>query len=135
MSEPAHIHSVLTWGRLARSNPSGVWWLFRKIPVPTWASIGKIGQLSIVRTLWIWAVIVPIAARILTSMPEEIPLPLFDRAIPLHLRLPFSWQIFYFASLTMAIGTIIYNWRCPKIVRGNSPVSYTHLTLPTILLV
>jgi hypothetical protein len=43
-----------------------------------------------------------------------------DYEFILNIELPFSWIAFYVAALLFSIGSAIYYWRCPKIIRENN---------------
>jgi len=74
--------------------------------IPSWNWIARVGNNKITKSSYYWVFFVPFIAKIIEKLPE----------IP-SLELPFSWKIFFFSSLCFGIGTLLYNWKCPDLVK------------------
>jgi hypothetical protein len=59
---------------------------------------------------------VPVAAQAMRKI-NEVNLNLFGHTFAFDLSLPFSWTIFYLASLFFAVASLIYQTCCPEIIR------------------
>ena len=38
--------------------------------------------------------------------------------VPLNLELPFSWYYFYFGAVSIALGSILYEFFCPELIKN-----------------
>lgn len=85
--------------------------------LPRWSGLRQIGQIRILRTSYAWIFLVPIAAKTLAKMNEFFTINIGQQTLVLDTTLPFSWQMFYFSSVSVAIACVIYSWRCPSIVK------------------
>ncbi|MDR7090882.1 hypothetical protein [Cellvibrio fibrivorans] len=89
-----------------------------KNPLNTnWRLLSNLGQSKLVRSSYIWMIVIPVAAKVLENIAPEVELHIFNQVFNLTLILPFSWKALYFSSLLFACGTIIYQIFCPKIVK------------------
>ncbi|EKO3698584.1 hypothetical protein P0F10_003348 [Vibrio metschnikovii] len=88
-----------------------------------WSSLNKIHNVKLISSMYIWIFIVPVAAKVLSGTNDLALVTVFDYTFELHLKLPFSWQCFYFSALFFAAATVIYNWRCPKLIQQYSSFS------------
>lgn len=84
---------------------------------PTWSSLAAIGNSKAAQSSYIWLIIVPLAANLMLSVNPRLKFNVFGEYIELTLALPFSWILLYFAALLFSGGTLVYNIRCPRIVR------------------
>lgn len=81
-----------------------------------WSTLYGISQSTVLRTTWIWLIIVPLAAKLIAVLPDEIVL----LGVPVNLKdvsLPFSWKVFYFSTIAFTGATVIYALRCPRIIK------------------
>lgn len=67
--------------------------------------------------MYIWVFIVPIAAKILSMTSDMATITIFEYTFDVNLALPFSWKMFYFSALFFALATLIYQIRCPRLVK------------------
>lgn len=79
-----------------------------------WNQHKKSIENSFIRSSGIWLILTPIAAKSLENI-EKIYVPWLDNAIVI--ALPFSWVIFFFASLSFTISTVLYNLSCPVSIK------------------
>lgn len=82
-----------------------------------WNSLSAIGSLRLVRTSYLWLMIVPLSARILSQFPDNVTIQLFGAEFTFIFALPFSWKMFYFSALAMAAGTLVYVVKCPPLIK------------------
>lgn len=84
--------------------------------VPTWTELRRLGESRVLRTAYLWFVLVPIAARVIERLNDE-EISWWVHSGGGALRLPFSWQLFFFASVFFSVGTMLYRAACPKLIR------------------
>lgn len=82
-----------------------------------WGNLNKIGQSRALKTSYFWMLIVPVAAKSLARLPDEIELQIWGQMLEINIGLPFSWKMFYFSSVAFSVASLLYSWRCPPIVR------------------
>lgn len=83
----------------------------------SWENISKIGNNKIISKSYFWIVFVPIAAKFLEHIPENIGIIFLDQHINLNISLPFSWSILFFSSVSFSISNGFYLAFCPKIIK------------------
>jgi hypothetical protein len=76
-----------------------------------------VGSSRVLQTSYVWLLFVPLAARALASVKENLALKIFGEVFHVTFELPFSWKIFYFAAICFSVAGITYTWRCPAIVK------------------
>lgn len=64
-------------------------------------------------------IFVPIAAKFLHKINENVVLTFFEHEWNLHFALPFSWKTFYCSAIAFSIADLIYYLVCPKIIKEN----------------
>jgi hypothetical protein len=82
-----------------------------------WSQLDKIRKIKIISSMYIWVFIVPIAAKILSMTSDMATITIFEYTFDVNLALPFSWKMFYFSALFFALATLIYQIRCPRLVK------------------
>jgi hypothetical protein len=82
-----------------------------------WDSLRAFGESKVLRTAYVWVVIVPILSKALDAAPAAMKIPIGEPPLMISLKLPFSWEIFYFSSLFIAAAELVYRLECPPIVR------------------
>ncbi|OCH11036.1 hypothetical protein [Aliivibrio sp. 1S128] len=85
-----------------------------------WSQLNQIKNIKMISSMYIWIFIVPIAAKVLSLTNEMATVTLFDYTFQVNLALPFSWRLFYFAALFFALATLIYQARCPRLIKEYS---------------
>lgn len=86
--------------------------------ISTWTHLNNLGRNKTLRSSYLWIVIVPLAAKMLSAIESPLELIILNARINLNLSLPFSWQLFYFSSLLIALGSLIYSIFCPDIIKN-----------------
>lgn len=86
---------------------------------PSWESLSKIQNTWHVKTTYVWLFIVPIAAKFLSQLDDNVTLTIFQHQFNVLLNLPFSWKMFYFGALCFSLSNVMYLARCYPIVKEN----------------
>lgn len=84
---------------------------------PRWSRLTELGNSRLLRSSYVWFFAVPPLASLISKLGPDVHLRVLGSEWVLHLDLPFSWKIFYFASAAFAIATSIFFLRCPEIVK------------------
>lgn len=82
-----------------------------------WSYIRSLADSKIVRSSYIWLFIVPIVARVLSTLDDVIDLTVLGETIRLSATLPFSWQALFFAASFFTVANIVYSIFCPEIFK------------------
>ena len=85
--------------------------------IPFWSALNRLGRNRLLRSSWVWLILVPVLAKFLLKIGPEIDIPLWDFTLTITLALPFSLKMLYFTAVSFAIASFIYSSRCPPIVR------------------
>ena len=75
-----------------------------------WTTINSLGQSNIVRSNYIWIFLIPILVKNIQNI---------NMVLGVDIQLPFSISKLFYASLFFSIGTLIYQLRCPLIIKEN----------------
>ena len=59
-----------------------------------WENLFKLGSLPVIRSMYIWIVLVPLVAKLLENIRGEATLVIFQHSFVVNFDLPFSWQLF-----------------------------------------
>ena len=84
-----------------------------------WEFISKYGKNTFVKNSYIYLIIVPFLAKLLSKLENPLKIILSGIEYKFDLSLPFSWILFYFAALAFTIGYIIFFIRAPNIIKEN----------------
>jgi hypothetical protein len=68
---------------------------------PTWDRLRAFGQSRVLRSSYIWFLVVPVAARVLAAIQSPLSVLIFNAPLTLYVNLPFSWKAFFFASVAL----------------------------------
>ena len=61
--------------------------------------------------------LVPLCAKILSHIGDELYLTIFGETFIITMALPFSWKAFFYASVAFSAASLGYAISCPAIVR------------------
>ncbi len=89
----------------------------------SWIQLKNINKYKLINTMYIWLFIVPIVARLFEKVEHTANITIFEYTFEAQLSLPFSWVIFYFSAIAFASANLIYQLRCPSIIKDNSDYS------------
>jgi len=67
--------------------------------------------------MYIWIGVVPFLANALAKVTDEADLTVFGHHFHLVLKLPFSWECFFFSALFFSLGTALYVLFCPRLIK------------------
>ena len=84
---------------------------------PTWSTLNRLGKSRVLRTSYLWLVLVPLCAKILSHIGDELYLTIFGETFIITMALPFSWKAFFYASVAFSAASLGYAISCPAIVR------------------
>lgn len=89
-----------------------------------WSALANIQKVSVVKSMYIWLLIVPILAKTLSNIEGVANVTIFEYSFALDLGLPFSWKVFYFAALSFAASNLIYLGKCYSIIKDHRSFSH-----------
>jgi hypothetical protein len=84
---------------------------------PRWSDLSRIGESTIARSAYFWLAVVPLAAIAFSKVERIAHVEMFNHKWQITLELPFSWKMLFWASLAASIANLIYQFRCPRIIR------------------
>lgn len=84
----------------------------------SWIIVNSLGKLKFSRSSYYYLVIIPILVKALDKVNNPLLLKIGESGIPINLELPFSWYLFYFGALAIAIGSILYQIFCPELIKN-----------------
>ena len=84
----------------------------------SWEKLRKIGETKFVSSMYIWIFLVPFVVKVFEPIKnnEAISLVIFRHEFIINISLPFSWKVFYFSALCLALANFIIKVKCPKII-------------------
>jgi hypothetical protein len=74
--------------------------------LPTWSRMKRLGTIKLIKSAYFWVFFLPIVIALLPKEKQEW-----------LQRLPFSWQLWFFASCAFSAALFCYSVACPRIVR------------------
>jgi hypothetical protein len=83
----------------------------------SWISINKLGKSKLLATSYLWLIIVPIFAKLFSSIESPLDFSKYVDGLVIELSLPFSWKLFYFSAVLISIGSLTYYVWCPKVIQ------------------
>ncbi|MCJ8293113.1 MAG: hypothetical protein MJK15_01785 [Colwellia sp.] len=83
-----------------------------------WCDLKKIGDTKFVNSMYMWIFVVPLLVKAFEYVEDEkLIFQIFQQQLPISTSLPFSWSMFYFSAFFLALGNLIYLFKCPKIIK------------------
>ena len=95
----------------------------QKLPTVLWSQLAKLNGISLINSMYIWLFIVPISARLLENVGDSAELTILNYTFTAKLTLPFSWIAFYFSALAFAVANIVFQGRCPSVIKEQNDYS------------
>jgi hypothetical protein len=89
-----------------------------KVMINKWSFVQKLGRNKLLASSYIWLIIVPIFAKLLVQVESLIELTNIAAGLVIDLTLPFSWKVFYCATLLFSISGPVYSLCCPKLIQS-----------------
>lgn len=85
---------------------------------PSWQSLKNISNNKIFRTSYLWFILVPIIAKILSNTEKGANFTLQSfPSLKITMAVPFSWNLFYFGSLAFVVAGVLYSWKAPNLIK------------------
>jgi len=91
-----------------------------------WKLMSKISKTDFVNKTLIWIIIVPIFAKLFSTLENTLEITIQEHIYTINLELPFSWSIFYFSAFFFLIGNILYKLNVPSIINDNESYADFH---------
>ncbi len=92
----------------------------KKLIQKPWSGLRRFGTNRVIKTSYFWLAIVPIAAKFLLQLKQPFVFTLLGKEHTVWLDLPFSWYAFYFSAVAFAIGTALFDFFCPRMIKQYS---------------
>ena len=67
--------------------------------------------------MYVWLGVVPFLANALAKLSDEADITVFGHRFHLVLKLPFSWECFFFSALFFSAASAIYLLFCPRLIK------------------
>lgn len=83
----------------------------------SWPTLRRLGTNKAIRSANIWAFIVPITAKLMEKVQDQVSLDVFGHTYLIQLELPFSWKVWFVAALAFMLANFIFNVWCPIIIK------------------
>ena len=84
-----------------------------------WSFLLGLGESKLVTSMYVWLFVVPIVSKILVNIGETADITIFSHEFNVNLILPFSWKVFYLAAVFFTLATLLFRFRCPKLIRDH----------------
>lgn len=84
---------------------------------PKWSSLRSLGTSRLLRTSYLWFILVPILAKVVIKIESYGGFKIGDYKLDFNLSLPFSWELFFYAAVFASFANLIYLWKCPDIIK------------------
>lgn len=92
--------------------------MYRWLPRwPLWDGLNRLGKSRILKTSYVWLLLVPMVAQALAKIEDPLILDGISHGLRIQIALPFNWWLFYFSAVSVSIAGVIYSLVCPKLVR------------------
>ncbi len=92
-----------------------------------WCDLKKIGDTKFVNSMYVWIFVVPLLVKAFEYVEDEkLVFQIFQQSVPISTTLPFSWAMFYFSALCLALGNLVYLIKCPKLIKEH-PTYHSYL--------
>ena len=83
------------------------WKHFLESLAPTWRTLSYLSTNRAIHSANIWALIVPVAAKLMENVQDVVTIQLFGHPFLISLSLPFSWKVLFVAALTFLVANLI----------------------------
>ncbi|MFM9888103.1 MAG: hypothetical protein ACKVQT_34190 [Burkholderiales bacterium] len=88
--------------------------------IPKWPTLRRLEANKVIRAAHFWTLAVPITAKLLEHVEDVVTVRFFDASLNLHLTLPFSWKVLFFAAISFLIANVIFGLLCPQLIKETS---------------
>ena len=91
-------------------------WFFSII---NWKLLKSFNENKFVRTSYIYLLLVPILVNALNGINNTLNIVAFEESFVIHASLPFRWKYFFFAALFFTLGSLMYYFFAPLMIKQN----------------
>ncbi|EMN7431516.1 MFS transporter permease [Vibrio parahaemolyticus] len=85
--------------------------------IPSWAVLKSVEDVKLVKSTYVWLVVVPIAVKLLSKLGDTVTITVAGQPLTFDLVLPFSWQLFYLSALSFVLGNVVFLCFAPSIAK------------------
>ncbi|HAS6505925.1 TPA: MFS transporter permease [Vibrio parahaemolyticus] len=85
--------------------------------IPSWAVLKSVEDVRLVKSTYVWLVVVPIAVKLLSKLGDTVTITVAGQPLTFDLVLPFSWQLFYLSALSFVLGNVVFLCFAPSIAK------------------
>ncbi len=89
-----------------------------------WSSLERLASTRPVSSTYIWLLVVPIISKLMASAPDSASFNVLGQPMTIDLRLPFSWEAFFFAALSFTVANLVFVLKCPKIIKDHRTAAH-----------
>jgi hypothetical protein len=82
-----------------------------------WNKLRSIQNSKIISSTYVWLFVVPLAAKFLSKINDSIKITFDGNVYEFILKLPFSWEVFFYSSLCFVIGNVIFVVLAPELIK------------------
>ena len=88
-----------------------------------WSALKKTESNRIVRSMYLWLILVPIIAKLMSKFNGPLNLTFSGNIYQFDISLPFTWGIFFFSALSFTFANIVFIIFAPSIIKDNDDYS------------
>ena len=82
-----------------------------------WDKLRSVQNSKIINSTYIWLFIVPLTAKFLSKLNDSVKIMIDGNVYEFILKLPFSWEQFFYSSLCFVVGNIIFIIMAPELIK------------------
>lgn len=84
---------------------------------PNWRQLQSLSASKPVQSSAFWVAFVPVIARLLQGVESVVSVEMLSQQFTLHLALPFSWKVLFFAAVAFLAANLVVAIWCPQVIR------------------
>lgn len=84
--------------------------------VLNWTQLNALSASKAIRSSYFWFFFVPIVAKLLGTA-NVISFKIYEQQFTVDLSLPFTWEVFFYSAVFMAIANLIHKLCCPEFIK------------------
>lgn len=82
-----------------------------------WDKLRSVQNSKIISSTYVWLFAVPILAKFLSKINDSISFTFDKKVYEFILKMPFSWELFFYSSLFFVLGNIIFIVLSPELIK------------------
>lgn len=91
-------------------------WITAKF-IPSWTALRSLGESRVIKSSYFWILLVPVAANVILRLETPLNIIVLGENFTIHMDLPFSWKLFFYASCAFTVASLIFKLNCPISIR------------------